>query len=71
MEKERLKKLGLNIKVERTRKQLTQQELAEKIGSAKNYIGTIERGLQNPSITKLIDIANALEVDINILTKEV
>ena len=71
MEKERLKKLGLNLKVERTRKELTQDELAAKAGSSKNYIGSIERGIQNPSITKVIDIAAALEIDINTLIENV
>jgi putative transcriptional regulator len=65
MDKERLKILGLNIKVERTKKQLKQEQLAEKVDYSRNSISLIENGAQNLSALKLIDIAKALEIDIN------
>jgi transcriptional regulator with XRE-family HTH domain len=68
MNKERLKILGINIKVERIKKQLYQKQLAEKINYSRHSISLIEKGAQNLSALKLIDIAKALEIDINQLT---
>ena len=63
-DKEFLEKLGLNIKLERVRKRLTQEDLAELVGCDRSYISLVERGKQNPSITKFIKISKALEVEI-------
>jgi len=54
------------------RKQLnmTQEELANKIGTQKSNISRLENGNQNPSIDLLYKIANALGRDLTInLTK--
>ena len=67
----RLKNLGLNIKSERIRKNLSQEELAEKCDVSRNSISLIETGKINPTILKIVDIAKALNVDINILLKDV
>lgn len=64
-----LAKLALNIKAERTRKNLSQAELAELIDASENSIGKIERAEQNPSATMVYLIARALEIDINELFK--
>ncbi len=69
-EKDFLEKLGLNIKVERVKKRFTQEDLAELVGCDRSYISVVERGIQNPSITKFIKIAKALDVDIKILLDE-
>lgn len=69
MKEERLRKLALNIKAERNRKNLTQFQLAEKIDISESSISLIERGIQSPSIFIVIDIAKALEIDINELLK--
>ncbi len=71
MDKQRLKHLGLNIRVERTRRQLTQDQLAEKADTSRNTISLIERGKQNLSALILIDISKVLEIDINELIKSV
>lgn len=60
-----IKALGLNIKAERSRKDLTQAELAEKVDMSENSINAIERGKQIPSAINLYLIAKTLEVDIN------
>lgn len=67
----RLKNLGLNIKSERIRKNLSQEELAEKCDISRNSISLIETGKINPTILKIVDIAKALNVDINILLKDI
>ena len=55
-------KIGQNIKKQRLLKQFSQEELAFKIGSARNYIGCIERGEKFPSVAILYDIAKALDL---------
>ena len=71
MDNERLKTLGLNIKFERMKKGISQEELAEMADTSRTTISFIETARQNPTILKIIDIAKALNVDINNLTKSV
>jgi transcriptional regulator with XRE-family HTH domain len=68
MNKDFYKKLGLNIKKLRQEKNLTQQELADKIGKGLNFTGKIEIAFSKPHIDTLIDIANALDVTVSELT---
>ena len=70
-EKIRLKNLGINIKRERLRKNLSQERLAELTNISRNSVSLIETGKINPTILKVIDIARVLDVDVNILIKEV
>lgn len=63
--------LGLNIRAERNRKELSQADLAEKVDMSENSINAIERGKQIPSAINLYLIAKVLEVDINELFKGV
>ena len=58
------KTIGKNIRNKRKKIKFSQEELAFRIDSARNYIGCIERGEKIPSITILMDIANALECNI-------
>lgn len=61
-------KLGKNIKKIRERQNLTQQQLADKIGKGLNFVGKIEIAFSKPSLNTLIDIASALKVDVSDLT---
>jgi len=61
-DKEVYQLIGLNIKVERTIKRLTQEQLAELIDVHEKYIGKIETGKQNVTIKTLNRIANALNI---------
>lgn len=70
-EKIRLKNLGINIKSERLRKNLSQERLAELTNISRNSVSLIETCKINPTILKVIDIARVLDVDVNILIKEV
>ena len=67
----RLKNLGINIKSERLRKNISQEELAEKTNISRNLVSLIETGKINPTILKVIDIANVLGVDVNVLIRDV
>ena len=67
----RLKTLGLNIKIARIKKGVSQEQLAELIDVPRTAISFIETARQNPTILKVIDIAKVLDVDINELTKGV
>ncbi len=57
-------RIALNVKVERTKKRLTQAALAELIDVHEKYIGKIENGKQNVTIKTLNKLANALNIDI-------
>jgi len=59
-----LKKIGLNFRIERTRKGLSQERFAEAAGVHTNYIGKVERGEQNLTIKKITALANALNIPI-------
>jgi len=59
-----LKEFGRNLRAERSRLGLSQDMLAEKIGiCAGKHIGTIERGETNPSLTTIIAILKALDLN--------
>lgn len=64
-ETELLKQLGRNIKAERIRKGYTQENFAEIIGVSREYISRIERGQENMSVLKILNVANNLQTDIN------
>ena len=55
-------KIGVKIKLLRTKQKLSQEELGFKAGLNKNSIGGIERGENVPSIDTLYQIANALGI---------
>ena len=54
--------IGSNIRTFRERLNISQEELAFKISSTRNYIGCIERGEKFPSIAVIFDIAKALNI---------
>lgn len=68
--KDRLKNIGIRIKSERLRRGLSQEELAEECDISRNAISLIETGKMNPTIIRVLDIAQVLGVDINSLVKE-
>ena len=70
-EKNRLRNLGINIKSERLRRNISQEKLAELTNISRNSISLIETGKINPTILKVIDIASVLNVDLNTLIREV
>lgn len=61
------KKIGKNIQNARKAKNLTQERLAEMINTSTGYISNVETAFKKISLTKLIDIANALNTNVDIL----
>ncbi len=64
-----LKKFGRNVKIERIKKDLSQDNLAEIMDVSPNYITRIETGRQNMSLAKIGELAAALNVDMEDLLK--
>ena len=60
-------KIGDRILELRNRRNLTQEELAEKIGSVASYISNIERKNKVPSLTLLRKIVNELDTSYDYL----
>ena len=58
------KKVGLNIRVQRVKRGISQEELADMAGIARSTMGIVERGEQSPSLQAIAKIATALKIDI-------
>ncbi len=63
--KELLKKFGKNVKIERIKKDLTQEQLAEKMQVGSNYLARVESGKQNMSLGKILELSKFIDTDIN------
>lgn len=62
--KKNLKNFGSRIQELRKKNNLTQSELAEKIGLSTNFIGMVERGERNTSVDKIFRLAKAFNVSL-------
>lgn len=56
--------IGSNVKAYRKRAKLSQQELAAKFSGDRSKISDIENGKENFMFSTLLDIAEALNVDV-------
>ena len=65
------KVFGLAVRRLRDERRWTQEELAERAEMNASYLGFVERGDNVPTLTILIQIARALEVDPAELLREV
>ena len=61
------KNIAANIKQLRSEKKLNCEDIAQKSGVTRQYIGQIEKGEKNITLEKLCDIAEALDVDVEYL----
>ena len=59
----------IELKVARIRKGLTQEQLAELIGTKKQHISMWEKGKHKPTLENLKKLANALDIQIDELIK--
>ncbi len=59
-----LKNFGLNFRVERTKRSLSQEKFAELANVHTNYIGKVERGEQNLTVKKIVALADSLGVPV-------
>ena len=66
-----LKKLGENIKHLRIEQNISQEELAFRVNSARNFVGCIERAEKNSSIITLARISKALNISLCELLKDI
>ena len=59
------KTIGKLIRQNRIKNNITQEELAFRIGSSAAYISYLENGKKKPSLHKLLQISEALNVTVN------
>ena len=55
--------LGRRVRALREARGWSQEQLGERIGLHRTYIGHIERGEVNPSLSNIVLVATGLEVD--------
>lgn len=68
MEKEIVLKIfASNLRAERARKNYSQELLSEKAGITTEYLNRIEKEKYNPSLVVIVNLAKALEIDLNTL----
>lgn len=58
-----VKKLSKRLRDERMGRNLSQETVAQRAKVSRNFIGMLERGERNPTISKLEDIAGALGLE--------
>lgn len=59
--------IGRAIRHHRELLRLSQEELADRAGMDRSYLGGIERGRRNPSLKNLQKVADALGADLDVL----
>lgn len=69
MKSQVLKNFGDKVRQERTKKNLSQEGLADLAGVHRTYIGMIERAEKNITLENIEKIAKALNIDISELLK--
>jgi len=69
MKSQVLKNFGDKVRLERTKKNLSQEGLADLAGVHRTYIGMIERAEKNITLENIEKIAKALNIDISELLK--
>lgn len=63
--------LGLNIKAERVRRNITQEQFAEKIDISTSHISKIEQGITSPSAIVLFKMAKILNIEMEDFFKDI
>lgn len=63
------KRFGERLKELRAKNDLTQEDLAYKVGVDRSYMGFLERGEKNPTLEKLNLIAKAFKISLSDLFK--
>ena len=64
MSKENINALtvGFNLRKFRERMGISQEELADRCGLHRTYVGSVERGERNISLDNIVRLANALNI---------
>lgn len=63
-------RFGRNVRKFRERAEMTQSELAHKLGVSENYIGYIENGRKEPSLKTAVIMAEELHTTLDELVAE-
>ncbi len=58
------KKLGDKIKIFRKKADLTQEDLAFQVGVDRSYMGFLERGERNPTLTTMIKVSQVFKIPV-------
>ncbi|MES2668284.1 MAG: helix-turn-helix transcriptional regulator [Patescibacteria group bacterium] len=64
-----VKKLGENLKRIRIKKNITQVEIAKKLGVDRSFVSNLENAKTNPTLATITNLAQALGVSTNELLK--
>ena len=64
------KKLGVRVREHRKMHNMTQGELAERVGVSASFIGHIERGEKKASLETVVALCNMLEVSPSLLLQD-
>lgn len=59
------KKIGIKIKLERTKHSLSQEKLSELADLSKTYVNSIEHAQSSPTLDTLIKIARAFNMSLS------
>lgn len=62
--------IGKRIREARLEKKMTQEQLSEAVNISAYYLGELERGIKLPSLTVLVDIAEALNVSTDYILRD-
>ena len=63
-------KLGVRVRQQRELNNLTQGQLARKVGVTGSFIGHIERGEKKASVETVVALCNALEISPSVLLQD-
>ena len=63
-------RLGVRVRQQRELSNLTQNQLARKVGVTGSFIGHIERGEKKASVETVVALCNALEVSPSVLLQD-
>jgi len=62
-------KLGETLKAVRLKKQLTQEQLGDRLGVQKAQISKLEKNMQNATLSTIIKVFRSLDVDFKVSIK--
>jgi len=65
------KRFGQRVRELRKSLDMTQEDLAFKVGVDRSYMGFVERGEKNPTLKNLINISKALKVSLSELFRSI
>jgi transcriptional regulator with XRE-family HTH domain len=62
---------GKNLRKLRKERGLSQEDLAEKAGLHRTYVGSLERGERNPSLLNIVKLSRALDISVTLLLEDI